>query len=368
MKIIADDKIPFLQGVFEPYAEVEYLPGKDINADAVKDADAMIIRTRTRCNRELLSDSKVRYIATATIGFDHLDTAVLGDLGISWSNAPGCNAASVAQYISAVLLGFNTQLAGKTLGVIGVGNVGKLVAAVGRALGMQVLLNDPPRAAAEGGDAFVSLEALCRESDFITVHVPKVKSGTWPTVNLIDRKIFELMKPGAYFINSSRGEAVDETALKEAISSGKLAGAALDVWLNEPEIDRELLDMVDFATPHIAGYSTDGKGNGTTASVHFIAGKLNIPELAEWQAKVPPPANDSIITASRDEDDQQLLKRAVFHTFDLQGASDSLKADPASFETLRGNAPLRREAPAYTVSGAGKSAAEHLSALGFNID
>jgi len=367
MKIVADDKIPFLRGVFEPWCEVVYLPGRAIAPADVADADALIVRTRTRCGRELLGGSRVRFVATATIGFDHIDDGALRELGIRWSSAPGCNADSVAQYVAAVLLGFGIPLAGRTLGVVGVGHVGSRIVKVGEALGMRVLQNDPPRAEAEGDKNFVPLETIRCEADVISLHVPKETGGAHPTVNLIDGEFFAGLRPGARLISAARGEVVDEAALKAALRSGQLADAAVDVWQNEPEIDRELLAMARFATPHIAGYSTDGKANGTTAAVRFIAAGLGIGELQKWRAVPPPPADGEAIGIPPGTSEQETLRIAVAHTFDLDGASRALKSDPGAFEALRGSAPLRREAPAYRVSGAAEAAQKKLEGLGFRL-
>jgi len=367
MKIVADDKIPFLRGVFEPWCEVVYLPGRAIVPADVADADALIVRTRTRCGRALLAGSKVRFVATATIGFDHIDAPALQELGIRWSSAPGCNADSVAQYAAAALLGFGIPLDGRTLGIVGVGHVGSRIVNVGKALGMRVLLNDPPRAEAEEPEKFVPLETIRREADVITLHVPKESGGVHPTIGLIDEAFFAGIRPGARLISAARGEVVDEAALKAALRSGRLADAAVDVWCNEPEIDPELLAMARFATPHIAGYSTDGKANGTTAAVRFIASGLGINALREWRAIPPPPANSEVIAIPPGMPEEAALAFAIRHTFDLEAASRALKADRNAFEALRGSAPLRREAPAYQVRGASAAAQKKLAGLGFRL-
>ena len=230
LRIVADDKIPFLRGALEPFAEVTYLPGGAIAPADVKNADALITRTRTRCGEALLAGSRVRFIATATIGYDHIDTAYLRRAGIAWRNAPGCNAASVAQYIGSALVSSGVELCGKTLGVIGVGNVGSKVAALGEALGMRVLRNDPPRAEREGSTGFTELPELLAEADFVTIHTPLTRDGAHPTFHLCDAGFPELMRPGAQLFNSGRGEVVDTAALKAALKSGRISAAVLDVW------------------------------------------------------------------------------------------------------------------------------------------
>lgn len=375
MKIVADNKIPFLKGVFEPFAEVVYLPGKETTAEVVKDADAIITRTRTACNEALLKGSSVKVIATATIGFDHIDTAWVEGAGIRWANAPGCNSWSVKQYIGSVLCALaqkhGLDFEGLTLGVVGVGNVGSKVAAAGRALGMRVLLNDPPRERAEGSGDFVSLETIIKESDIVTVHVPLTKSGQDATLHLFDSERLASMKPSQILINSSRGPVVDCKALKAALMKGGLKGAVLDVWEGEPDLDPELIDHLDITTPHIAGYSADGKANGTTMSVRTVAAELGIDELKEWKASgIPAPEQtlEFAIDASG-KTKQEVLSEAIFHAYDVRGDSGKLRANPQQFERLRGDYQIRREPSAFTImlSGADADTAASLKALDFNI-
>ena len=375
MKIVCDNKIPFIRGAFEPYAEVVYLPGAETTPDVVKDADAIVTRTRTRCDASLLSESTVRAIATATIGFDHIDTAWCEANGIAWSNAPGCNSWSVKQYISSVLAVLaqrhGLRLDALTLGVVGVGNVGSKVADVGRAFGMRVLLNDPPRARAEGPEPFIDLDTLLAESDIVTVHVPLTRGGEDATWHLFDAVRLAGMRPSQILINSSRGPVVDNAALKDALGHGGLKAAVLDVWEGEPDIDRDLLDLLDIATPHIAGYSADGKANGTTMSVRYLASQLGLP-LADWIASgIPAPdqALEFAVDASG-KTVQEVLVEAVLHTYDVRRDSDALRAAPGSFERLRGDYWVRREPSAFTLTllhGTPDTAAR-LGMLGFKVN
>ena len=323
MKIVCDDKIPFLRGVFEPYAEVVYLPGAAISAADVRDADALITRTRTRCDRALLEGSSVRVIASATIGYDHIDTAWCESHGIAWANAPGCNSGSVAQYVGSALgvlaERFGLDLSGLTLGIVGVGHVGSKVARLAERLGMRVLLNDPPRAAAEGPDGFVSLGELIAGSDIITLHVPLDSSTRY----LFDARRIASLRPDQILINTSRGEVICGDALKRALKAGRLKAAVLDVWENEPNIDPELAELAIIATPHIAGYSTDGKAAGTTAAVRVVARALGIAALSDWSVRLP-------VAAGND-------------TYDVTRDSAALKSDLSSFEHLRESYPIRRE-------------------------
>ncbi|MCK4981677.1 MAG: 4-phosphoerythronate dehydrogenase [Victivallaceae bacterium] len=370
MKIIADDKIPFLKGVLESRAEVVYLPGAKVTPADVKDADAIITRTRTKCNEKLLSGSTVKFIAAATIGFDHIDTGWVEANGIEWTNAPACNSSSVAQYISSVLLNlackYEISLRGKTLGVAGVGNVGSKVAKVGEALGMRVLLNDPPRADKEGTDAFVDFAQVVAESDFITMHVPLDKNGKYPTYHLGNSELFKAMKDSAFYINSSRGGVCDNPALKEALKRQDVAGAVLDVWENEPDLDLELLDLVEFGTPHIAGYSTDGKANGTAMSVNALSEFFGL-DFADWYpADVPVPKNNSLRISGEGSFEEKMLA-AVSLSYNIKDDSDRLRNSPETFEKQRGDYPLRREFPVFTVRCSDEEVSKALAKLGFEI-
>ena len=374
-RIVCDNKIPFLRGALEPYAEVVYLPGKETTAELVKDADALITRTRTACNASLLEGSKVRVIATATIGFDHIDTAWCEAHGIIWRNAPGCNSWSVKQYVTALLVALaqkrGLKLDGMTLGVVGVGNVGSKVAEAAEILGMKVLLNDPPREReCRDGNPFVSLNEIIRRSDIITLHVPLQKEGPDATWHLFDAARLAQMRPSQILINSSRGPVVDNKALKAALKAGALKAACLDVWEGEPDLDPELVDLLDFSTPHIAGYSADGKANGTTAAVRVVASVLGLP-LTDWKATgVPaPPQSTEFEIDAAGHSVQDVLTEAVLHTYDISADSDALRADLSAFERLRGDYPIRREFDSFTVSLMGGTAemASRLSKLGFGV-
>ena len=367
MQIVADDKIPFLKGVFEPYTEVRYLPGGAIRQEDLRNADALITRTRTRCNRELLAGTPVRFIATATIGFDHIDAAAMKELEIDWTNAPGCNARSVAGYLAAALTGFQRPLRGLTLGVVGVGNVGRRIVETGEALGMRVLRNDPPRAEREGSAGFSELAQLLEESDFITLHVPLERGGAHPTFHLADEVFLNAMKPGAVLLNTSRGEVADNPALKRALLAGTLRAAVLDVWENEPEIDRELLAQVFRGTPHIAGYSADGKANGTAMAVQAVARKFGIEPLYEWLPSALPAPEPATIDLAAAASPEEQLALACNTACDLLRDDADLRRDPGRFEQLRGNYRIRREAPAYTIRGGSGEVRDTLKRLGFRL-
>jgi len=267
MKLVADINIPYLKGVFNPYFEnVVLLPAKEITKEIVKDADALLVRTRTLCNIDLLEGSGVKFIGSATIGFDHIDTDYCNSRGIEWVNAAGCNSGADQQWVAAALLQISESkginLEGKVLGIVGVGNVGSKVVEIGLALGMNVLCCDPPRKRDEHLADFVDIKTIAQCADFITLHVPLTSTGIDATYHIIDKELIEQFRDGAVLINSSRGEVVETQSLNEAITHKKIGAAALDVWENEPNISTELLTLVDIATPHIAGYSIEGKVNG----------------------------------------------------------------------------------------------------------
>ena len=292
MKIVADTNIPFLKGVLEPYAEVVYMDGRAIDKAAMADADALIIRTRTKCNAETLGGSRVQMIASATIGTDHIDMTWCTANGIDVQNAEGCNAGGVADYVFSALYAVASRQAikldGATIGIVGVGNVGGKVEQMARSLGFNVLLNDPPRALVEGPAAFVSLEELLSRSDIVTMHVPLDET----TRGMAGEHFFAAMRPGAFFINAARGEIVDESALFRA--RPKLGALVLDTWCNEPDVNANLLEVCDIATPHIAGYSYQGKQNGTAAVVRAVAHYFGIQELYEFFPATEMPENEAV--------------------------------------------------------------------------
>ena len=344
MKVIVDNKIPFIKEAIEKIAdEVVYAPGKDFTPSLVKDADALIIRTRTHCNRGLLEGSKVKFIATATIGFDHIDTEYCREAGITWTNAPGCNSASVAQYLHSSLIllqkskGIN--LSEVTIGIIGVGNVGSKIAKVAQELGMRVLLNDLPREDKEGKQNFSSLQTLAKECNVLTFHVPLYKEGKYRTHHLADTAFFQSLKQKPVIINTSRGEVIETDALLNALETKLISDAIIDVWENEPAINLTLLKKVFLGTPHIAGYSADGKANATRMSLDALCRYFNI--QADYQI-IPPAPSQPQITA-------ETLSDAYLQIYDPRQDSNALKTHPELFEKLRGDYPLRREKKAYTI-------------------
>lgn len=340
MKIVADKDIPFLEGVFEPYAEVVYKTGSAIAAADVADADALIIRTRTRCDASLLDGSSVRMIATATIGMDHIDQEYCRAHGIHVENAAGCNAGGVMQYVFSALYGVGARKGIKledcTFGIIGVGHVGSKVEAMARYLGFNVLLCDPPRAAVEGPEKFCSLEYLLENSDIVTMHVPLDET----TRGMADATFFALMKPGAIFINAARGEVIDEQALIAA--APKLGAVVIDTWCNEPDINEELLDIADIATPHIAGYSLLGKQNATTMAVQAVARFFGIRELYDFKPQDADSSHEPVLLDLKGKNHGEIA--AVFqYNYPIFTDDFRLRMEPHKFDKLRTEYQYRRD-------------------------
>lgn len=280
MKFVIDQAIPFIKGVFEPFAETLYKDGGAICREDLLDADALVIRTRTRCNEELLSGTSVKIISTAAIGLDHIDMQFCNDNGIFIQNAPGSNSGGVMNYVFSALYGAASReripLSGATFGIIGAGHVGSRIESMARHLGMQVLLCDPPRAEAEGPGQFVNMDYLLQNSDIVSLSVP-LNPGTQ---RMADATFFDKMKFGAFFINTARGEIVDDEALLAAFP--KLGPIIIDTWNNEPNVSKELIAKASIATPHIAGYSYQGKQRATAAAVRAVARFFKLEPLYEF--------------------------------------------------------------------------------------
>lgn len=340
IKIVADSAVPFLEGVFEPYAEVKYMGGSDIGPDDVRDADALIIRTRTKCDAALLDGSRVKFIATATIGTDHIDFPYCDSHGITVRNAPGCNAGGVMEYVFSALYGLASRkaisLEGDTIGIIGVGHVGSLIERMGLSLGFKILKCDPPRAEAEGSFGFCDLDYLLQNSQIVTMHTPLNET----TRGMADRHFFSMMRPGAFFINASRGEVVCDDALKEAIP--KLGPVIIDTWNHEPDIDLELMDKAAIATPHIAGYSYQGKQNGTAAAVRAVAHYFGIQSLYEFFPKTDLPENEAVKLDLKGLN-QGEIAAVLQYNYPIFTDDFMLRVAPEDFDKLRAEYKYRRE-------------------------
>lgn len=340
LKIVADKAIPFLEGVFDPYADMTYLSGDKIGPEDVRDADVLMVRTRTKCNADLLEGSKVKFIATATIGTDHIDFPYCDSKGIVVRNAPGCNAGGVMEYVFSALYGLASRksisLQGDTIGIIGVGHVGSLIERMGRALGFRILKCDPPRAEAEGSFGFCDLEYLLQNSQIVTLHVPLDET----TRGMANSEFFSLMQPGAFFINAARGEVVCDDALKAAIP--KLGPVIIDTWNHEPDIDLDLMDKVAIATPHIAGYSYQGKQNGTAAAVRAVAHYFGITELYEFFPKTDLPENEAVKLELKDLNQGEIAS-VLQYNYPIFTDDFMLRLNPENFDKLRSEYNYRRE-------------------------
>lgn len=329
MKVVIDNAIPYIADLLEPFAEVVYRTGQEFSREDVADADALIIRTRTRCDEALLDGSKVKMIATATIGFDHIDLDYCRRHDIKVVTAAGCNAAGVLQWVAAALAMLSAdegwQPKEKTLGIIGVGNVGSLVEEYARRWGFRVLRCDPPRQQCEGGD-FLSLEEVAEQSDIITFHTPLDPT----TFHLIDEHLISLMRPDATIINASRGEVASTEALLKAPQR-----LCIDVWEQEPAINQELLAKAFVATPHIAGYSAQGKANATAMVVEALAKHFGLPLEGWYPAEVTPARRQAI--------GWNEMCQTIADYCDLSAESASLRLSPEAFESLRNNYHFREE-------------------------
>lgn len=382
MRIVADENIPYVAEAFERLGSVKTLSGRKMTREVLAEADVLLVRSITPVNEALLAGTPVRFVGTATIGFDHVDTAYLQRHGIAFATAAGSNANSVAEYIMAALLvlaeRLNLRLEGRTLGVVGYGNVGtKVVRYATQALGMKVLVNDPPLQRQGVAIDFVDLERVLAESDAVTLHVPLTKEGPDRTHRLIDAAHLARMKPGAILLNSSRGSVVVGEDLGAALADGRLRAAVLDVWENEPTIDPALLRRVALATPHIAGYSFDGKVAGTQMLFDALCRHLRISDkFVNWSQLVPS-AEDPVIRFEPTGDDQADLRQILRRIYDIEADDARLRrlADlPADqqgpyFDKLRKEYPVRREAWNYRVElgGAAGSLRQRLESLRFDV-
>lgn len=321
MKIIADNNIPFLRGRLEPVAEVVYVDQAGFTPAIVKDADALLIRTRTRCDEALLDGSAVRLVATATIGMDQIDLDWCAAAGITVRNAPGCNAPGVAQYVWASLLrlGFDPQR--HTLGLVGCGNVGSIVRDWGLRLGARVLVSDPPKEERGEAGEYVALNELLRHSDAVTLHTPLTRAGSHPTFHLIGERELSLIGDGKILVNAARGPVVDFAALRPHVLSGRLR-AVIDTWEGEPKVDRDLLDAVEYGTFHIAGYSLQGKQRATRMVLEAVEDTFGV-------------SIDKSGLAPAYTEPESLTAELITDSYDPAGDTAALRDAPEAFDTLR---------------------------------
>ena len=355
MKTIVAETVMLGREAFETLGEVEVIPDREIGPQHLKNADALMIRSKTKASRDLLANSPVRFVGTATAGFEHIDFQWLENNNIQWIASPGCNAPSVADYILTALLFLHTTkglpLEGKTMGIIGVGQVGGRIAERAQALGLRILLNDPPRANQEGSEAFTSLETLLVESEIVTLHVPLITEAPWPTLKMANAAFFEKMKSGAVFINASRGKVLDADALLQAKAAGKISLTILDVWNPEPCIRTEILDLADIGTAHIAGHSLEGKLNGTVQIYEAACKFFDLQPTWDPAPLLPSLPLPQLNIDSCGKTDLAVLAEATRAVYDithddaaLRKATVPKEKDRAkNFDFLRANYPVRRE-------------------------
>ena len=354
MKIVADMNIPFVKECFSSIGEVEVVAGRQIKPKEVIDADVLLVRSVTPVNEKLLAGSKVKFVATATIGVEHVDCEYLQKRGIGFASAPGSNANSVAEYIVAALLEtgqkHNITLEGKSIGVVGVGNVGSKVVKKCEALGMKMFLNDPPLQRQTGEAKYLPLKKLF-DCDFITLHTPLTFEGIDKTYHLADKNFFKSLKTGCVFLNTSRGGVVETGALKATIKSGEIKAAVLDVWENEPNIDTELLEMADIGTPHIAGYSFDGKVAGMIMIYKAACEHFGLKPKFDIDSFLPEPIVPEIKIKSENGGEENILREVARRVYDIKADDGRLKRilnvpaekRGAEFDRLRKDYPVRRE-------------------------
>ena len=381
VKIVCASSVLLGTEAFSTLGTVVTVPGEAISPNVLSDADALIIRSGTKVDEALLKNSPVAFVGTATAGTNHLDIPYLEERGIAWSNAIGSNANSVSEYVTAAVL-FTVREHGLLLddlsiGIIGAGHVGSALEEKCRSMGMTVLLNDPPRRMKEDNPAFISLEALLTEVDIISLHVPLEDSGPFPTRHLADQRFFEQVQPGALFVNASRGEVVDSDALLAAFDNGTVQAGVLDVWEHEPEIRLDVLERVDLGTPHIAGYSHEGKLNGTLMLYEDACRFFEVEDAFDPAHHFPELESPRIHLDARGCLDQDVLWNAVQCAYDIreddrqlrEGAVSDGLARAAYFSGLRRNYGVRREFPAYEVALAHRSEEQQakLSGLGFRV-
>ncbi|WP_145011043.1 4-phosphoerythronate dehydrogenase PdxB [Pseudomonas oryzihabitans] len=372
MHILADENIPLLEAFFGPHATLERLPGRAFDRAAVSRADALLVRSITRVDQALLADSPVGFVGTCTIGTDHLDLDYFARAGIHWSNAPGCNARGVVDWVLGALLalaeGAGADLARRTYGIVGAGQVGGRLAEVLRGLGWTVLVCDPPRQAREQGD-FHGLDELIERCDVLCLHTPLIRAGEHRTLHLFDAARLARLRPGTWLLNACRGEVIDNAALRAHLAGGAELAVALDVWEGEPDLDAELARLCQVATPHIAGHSLEGKWRGTAMIYQaFCAWAGLAPRLT--LAELLPPQQLERLVFGQETPAATAFKRACRAVYDPRDDDAALRATlglPAlaraqAFDALRKGYPMRREIPGLVLEGAGM--ARLASALG----
>ncbi|WP_435945751.1 4-phosphoerythronate dehydrogenase PdxB [Dryocola sp. BD586] len=371
MKILVDENMPYARELFSRLGEVTAVPGRPIPVSELADAGALMVRSVTKVNGDLLDGKGVKFVGTATAGTDHVDEAWLERAGIAFSAAPGCNAIAVVEYVFSSLLmlaerdGF--ALTDRTVGIVGVGNVGSRLRARLEAFGVRTLLCDPPRAERGDEEDFQPLERLVREADVLTFHTPLFKDGPYKTLHLADERLISSLKPGAILINACRGPVVDNAALLNCLKNGQHLSVVLDVWEPEPDLNIDLLGLVDIGTPHIAGYTLEGKARGTTQVFEAFSEFIGKRQQVALDTLLPAPEFGRITLHG--PLDQATLKRLVHLVYDVRRDDAPLRkvaGQPGEFDRLRKNYQERREWSSLYIQCDDENAAATLQKLGFS--
>lgn len=381
MKIVCSANLAYAEEAFSTLGETVIKDGRSITARDVKDADLLVIRSTTKVSADFLQNSSLKFVGTATIGTDHMDIPYMEEKGIKWCYAPGCNANSVAEYITAALLEMankhHISLSGLTVGIIGVGNVGKLVMKKVHALGMNVLLNDPPRQRQQPTESgqrsaeprFIELDWLLEHSDVVTMHVPLSMGGQDATYQMAGNEFFHKMRPGTIFINSARGAVMNTDALLGVMEEGIVSHAVIDTWENEPKIRTDILDHIDMGTPHIAGYSFDGKVAGTVMVYRQACEFLGVEPTWTPDTLLPLPEVPTVEIDPTGQQDEEALWNIVRSVYDIERDDSTLRKDPLGFDNMRRKYPVRREFRFTRViaEGASENLRQKIAGIGFSL-
>ncbi|MBZ6426437.1 4-phosphoerythronate dehydrogenase PdxB [Pantoea piersonii] len=370
MKILVDENMPYARELFSRTGRVLAVPGRPLPQQELDDADGLMVRSVTQVNEALLAGKPVKFVGTATAGTDHIDEEWLQQAGIAFSAAPGCNAIAVVEYVFSALLllaerdGF--ALRDRTVGIVGVGNVGGRLQKRLEAWGVKPLLCDPPRADRGDEGEFHSLDALVAEADILTFHTPLFKEGPYKSWHLADAALLMALKPNAILINACRGPVVDNAALLEVLKMRADLSVVLDVWEPEPALSLDLLDKVDIGTAHIAGYTLEGKARGTTQVFEAWCDFLGQPQQVPLSELLPPPEFSSVTLNG--PLDQPTLKRLAHLVYDVRRDDAPLRkvaAKPGEFDRLRKEYEERREWSSLEVICSDAATVSLLNALGF---
>ncbi len=374
--IIADERIPFVLEAFQPFGNLITLPGREMNAITIREADILIVRSVTPVDELLLGKSKVRYVATASTGYDHVDIRYLQNEGIHFFPALGCNANAVAEYIVVAIAElcrrYSLKMNELTLGIVGAGQIGTRVYEKANILGMNALLNDPPLKDKTDDPVYRSREDVLSQSDIVSLHVPLTDESPYPTRKMVDKGFLNTMKDGAFLINTSRGAVIDENVLLDYLSSGVLRGAVLDVWENEPAINTGLLERVEIGTPHIAGHSVDGKVNATVMVYNDLCNFLGI--AGEWKPEGLPEPPEPVISVEHMTDIHKAVIHALLRAYPIEKDDARLRRlldveeteQATFFDSVRSEHLTRREFDSYYIRGGEIAVINTLTKLGFN--